>query len=374
MANAFTYSPKLGPKFGMVRRMLLGDVAQWLLLYLCFFCACQALLLGVMLYDQGEGVPGISTTDGELSTKDGSKTQIVLYVAKLLFQLTIDPSTLRMEQAVGGWPGTWESAPTLVGWLEVGFTWSCLLGWTILGHIVLLNLLIAMMGNTYVRVLQKAESEWRLSFCQLVLFQEATSRMFLPPLQAMDRRNRPPNHVRGKLDIRRPNGAKAQIECWFMHVELSTNAGETDDGEMARWDEKQKQAAKRRKQRWAKDEDLADAPLEVKVTAVQKMLVNICKELKELGLRTEPVSHESLPDASRLNSNGRLTLLKPSGDMPQSDDGAAAAVLNGAAELLGRRRTSSVGDYVAATNLRAKEEGELAARRMKRSKEDPLSA
>lgn len=332
MANAFTYSPQLGPKFGMVQRMLLGDVAQWLALYLCFFCACQALLLGVMLYDQGEGVAGISTNDGELSTTDGSKTQIVLYVAKLLFELTINPSTLRLEQAVGGWPGTWESAPSLVGWLEVGFTWSCLLFWTILGNIVLLNLLIAMMGNTYVRVLKKAESEWRLSFCQLVLFQEATSRLLLPPLKAMDRRNRPSNHVRGKLDIHRPNGAKAQVECWFMHVELSTNDGETGESEMALWDERQKQAAK---QRWAKDEkDLTGAPLEVKVTAIQKMLETVCKEL---GIGTEPLFNESLPDASRYNSISRQNSI----GLPPSDTTPAMV---------------------------------LAARRRSRSKEDPFSA
>jgi hypothetical protein len=331
MANAFTYSPQLGPKLLLVQRMLVGDVAQWLALYLCFFCACQALLLGVMLYDQGEGVAGISTNDGELSTTDGSKTQIVLYVAKLLFELTINPSTLRLEQAVGGWPGTWESAPSLIGWLEVGFTWSCLLFWTILGNIVLLNLLIAMMGNTYLRVLKQAESEWRLSFCQLVLFQEATSRLFLPPLKAMDRRNRPSNHVRGKLDIHRANGAMAQVECWFMHVELSTNDGETGESEMALWDERQKQAAK---QRWDEDEqDLTDAPLDVKVTAIQKMLVTVCKEL---GIGTEPVSNESLPDAPRKNSSKDLLR------------GLAPPVTTPAMVLAARRRQRSQDDPLGA--------------------------
>jgi hypothetical protein len=290
MANAFTYSPQLGPKFGMVQRMLLGDVAQWLALYLCFFAACQALLLGVMLYDRGESLADTSTEDGELGPTEGSKTEIVAYVAKLLFEATINPSTLRLEETVA-------QAVEQDTWFEVGFLWCCLLFWTILGNIVLLNLLIAMMGNTYVRVLSAAESQWRLSFCQLVLFQEATSRFFMPPLKAMDRRNRPASHVRGKLNIHRANGAKAQIECWFMHVELSTNDGETGESEMALWDERQKQAAK---QRWDEDEqDLTDAPLEVKVTAMQKMLVSVCKEL---GIGTEPAANESLADASRHNS------------------------------------------------------------------------
>ena len=290
MANAFTYSPQLGPKFGMVQRMLLGDVAQWLARYLCFFCACQALLLGIMLYDRGESLADVSTKDGELGTTEGSKTEIVTYVAKLLFDATINPATLRLEEAVA------QAAEQAI-WFEVGFAWCCLLFWTILGNIVLLNLLIAMMGNTYQRVLSAAESQWRLSFCQLVLFQEATSRFLMPPLKAMDRRNRPASHVRGKLNIHRANGAKAQIECWFMHVELSTNDGETGESEMALWDERQKQAAK---QRWDEDEqDLTDAPLEVKVTAIQKMLVSVCKEL---GIGTEPAANESVADASLYNS------------------------------------------------------------------------
>ena len=82
-----------------------------------------------------------------------------------------------------------------------------------------------------------------------------------------------------------------------MHVELSTNDGETGESEMALWDERQKQAAK---QRWDEDEqDLTDAPLEVKVTAIQKMLVSVCKEL---GIGTEPAANESVADASRYNS------------------------------------------------------------------------
>lgn len=220
MRTFFVISPQLGPKFRMIQRMLLGDVAQWLALYLCFFCACQALLLGVMLYDHPGGVRSVGEVHG------GSEVRTVLYVAKVLFEMTVNPNTLIMEDAIGGWPGIWEPAPTLSGWLEAGFTWACLLLWAVLGNIVLLNLLIAMMGNTYVEVLHKSESEWRLSFCKLVLFQEATPRVFFPPLKSMDRRNRPPNHVRGTLDVLRPTGARAKVECWFLHVELSTAAAE----------------------------------------------------------------------------------------------------------------------------------------------------
>ena len=344
MRTTFTFSPHLGPKFRMVQRMLVGDVAQWLVMYLCFFCACQALLLGVMLYN---GNVQRNSAGQNPAVDDGSQTQIVLYVAKLLFEMTVNPSTLLMEQAVGGWPGSWESTASLSGWLEVGFTWVCLMFWIILGNIVLMNLLIAMMGNTYVEQLQKAESEWRLSFCQLVLFQEATSGFFLPPLKAFDRRNRPQSHVRGKLDIRRPNGAKAQVECWFLHIELSTDAGEADQIEQAAWNEKQREAAK---QRWTQeeDEDLSYAPLEVKITAVidrkllpmQTMLEKLCQVNG-----VEPVSNDPLPDGRRgsfsrmrhrpacLWANASLSKLLSSRSLhqPQTDDGAAVAVLNGAA-------------------------------------------
>ena len=331
MRTAFTFSPHLGPKFRMVQRMLVGDVAQWLALYLCFFCACQALLLGVMLYN------GNVVRNPDI-VHDGSQTQIVLYVAKLLFEMSLNPSTLLLEQSVGGWPGTWDPTPSLSGWLEVGFTWVCLLFWTILGNIVLLNLLIAMMGNTYAEELQKAASEWRLSFCQVVLFQQATSGIFLPPLKAFDRRNRPQNHVRGKLDIRRPSGAKAQVECWFMYVELSTDAGETDQIEKAVWIEKQKEAAK---QRWheVEDQDLTDAPLDVKIGAavdlklrpIQQMLEHLCQAN---GIEPVPVS-----PAQPLHSSP--SRIRPPRHPLRTDDGAAAAVLNGAADLFERRRAAA---------------------------------
>jgi hypothetical protein len=374
MRTAFTFSPHLGPKFRMVQRMLVGDVAQWLALYLCFCCACQALLLGVMLYNGNvERNPAV--------VHDGSQTQIVLYVAKLLFEMSINPSTLLLEQSVGGWPGRWDPTPSLSGWLEVGFTWVCLLFWTILGNIVLLNLLIAMMGNTYVEELQKAASEWRLSFCQVVLFQEATSGIFLPPLKAFNRHNRPENHVRGMLDVRRPNGAKAQVECWFLYVEVSTDAGEAAEIEKKVWREKQKEAAK---QRWheVEDEDLTDAPLDVKIGAavdlklrpMQQMLENLCQIN-----RIEPVLSHAQPLHSSPSHirppRSAISKLVSSRTLPQrvlpirTDDGAAAAVLNGAANLFERRRAAApFGELVGS------EDDSVVAGPSQWSNEDPFSA
>ena len=377
MRTAFTFSPHLGPKFRMVQRMLVGDVAQWLALYLCFFCACQALLLGVMLYNG-------NVVRNPAVVHDGSQTQIVLYVAKLLFEMSINPSTLLLEQSVGGWPGTWDQTPSLSGWLEVGFTWVCLLFWTILGNIVLLNLLIAMMGNTYVEELQKAESEWRLSFCQVVLFQEATSGIYLLPLKAFNRNNRPQNHVRGKLDIRRPNGAKAQVECWFLYVELTSRGSEAAQVEIAAWIEKQNEAAK---QMWHEDEDedLTDAPLEVKIGAaidwklrpMQQMLETLCQ-----ANGVEPVSLSPTPQhisPSRIRPPRRATQAKlvSSRTLPQratpirTDDGAAAAVLNGAADLFERRRAAA--PFGLDESLRS-DDGSAVAGSSQWANEDPLSA
>jgi len=333
--------------------------------------------MGVMLYNG-------NVVRNPAVVHDGSQTQIVLYVAKLLFEMSINPSTLLLEQSVGGWPGTWDQTPSLSGWLEVGFTWVCLLFWTILGNIVLLNLLIAMMGNTYVEELQKAESEWRLSFCQVVLFQEATSGIYLLPLKAFNRNNRPQNHVRGKLDIRRPNGAKAQVECWFLYVELTSRGSEAAQVENAAWIEKQNEAAK---QMWHEDEDedLTDAPLEVKIGAaidwklrpMQQMLETLCQ-----ANGVEPVSLSPTPQhisPSRIRPPRRATQAKlvSSRTLPQratpirTDDGAAAAVLNGAADLFERRRAAA--PFGLDESLRS-DDGSAVAGSSQWANEDPLSA
>jgi len=57
----------------------------------------------------------------------------------------------------------------------------------------------------------------------------------VPPFRAFDTRNRPPHHVRGTLDVLNSTGAKAKVECWFLHVELSVTSGETDSREMSEW-------------------------------------------------------------------------------------------------------------------------------------------
>jgi hypothetical protein len=208
---------------------------------------------------------------------DGSQTQIVLYVAKLLFEMSINPSTLKV----------------------------------------------------------------------------------------FDRRNRPQNHVRGKLDVRRPSGAKVQVECWFMYVELSTDAGETDQIEKAAWNEKQKEAAK---QRWheVEDEDLTDAPLDVKIGAavdlklrpMQQMLGNLCQAN---GIEPVPVS-----PAQPLHSSP--SRIRPPRPPIRTDDGAAAAVLNGAADLFERRRAAApFGELVGPDDSAVAGSSQLAS-------EDPLSA
>ena len=230
---------------------------------------------------------------------------------------------------------------------------------------MLLNLLIAMMGNTYVEELQKAESEWRLSFCQVVLFQEATSGIYLLPLKAFNRNNRPQNHVRGKLDIRRPNGAKAQVECWFLYVELTSRGSEAAQVENAAWIEKQNEAAK---QMWHEDEDedLTDAPLEVKIGAaidwklrpMQQMLENLCQAN---GIEPVPVS-----PAQPLHSSP--SRIRPPRPPIRTDDGAAAAVLNGAADLFERRRAAApFGELVGPDDSAVAGSSQLAS-------EDPLSA
>ena len=242
MRNTFNYSPKLGPLLKMVFRMLGGDVAQWLILYSCFFASFQSLLLGLMLGDGG-GIDAVSLLH------DGSETQTILYAAKVLFRFTVNPDTSYFIDAVGGWPNEWngtgdEESPysgrdlNPTTWFFVGIMWISLLLWILLGSVVLLNLLIAMMGSTYAQLYKKSEAEWRFSFWQLVLTQEATPRCFVPPLRRFDVKNRPPNHVRGNLQIMTTSGAEAEVECWFLTAELDVDQdGEQDP--QARWLEKQ---------------------------------------------------------------------------------------------------------------------------------------
>lgn len=243
MRNTFNYSPQLGPLLKMVFRMLGGDVAQWLILYSCFFASFQSLLLGLMLGDGG-GIDAVQLLH------DGSETQTILYAAKVLFRFTVNPDTSYFIDAVGGWPTDWngtgnEEEPSYSGrdlepmtWFFVGILWISLLLWILLGSVVLLNLLIAMMGNTYSQLYAKSEAEWRFSFWQLVLTQEATPRFFVPPFKCFNVKNRPSNHVRGNLKIMTTTGAEAEVECWFLMVELDVDQDVNDDPQ-AKWLEKQ---------------------------------------------------------------------------------------------------------------------------------------
>lgn len=210
MKASFMYSPTLGPLLKMVMQMLANDVAQWLVLYLCFFSAFQALLLGIMAGIRGEN-----------AFLNHTKLDSQYEVLELLFRHTIGPSTADV-----GW-GDDEVPSNHYEYLFASFLGLSILVWIVLGSLVLLNLLIAMMGNTYAQLYQRAESEWRYAFWQLVLFQEATPSYFLPPFKSMNRRNRPAFHVRGSLNVLSAAGTEAEVECWFLHVELR-NEQETE--------------------------------------------------------------------------------------------------------------------------------------------------
>ena len=77
--------------------------------------------------------------------------------------------------------------------------------WLVLSAVLLMNLLIAMMNNTYNIVLAEAEQKWRLQFLDLVLFQEATPWIF-SPFPCFSRANRPKHHVKGKVAVATAEG------------------------------------------------------------------------------------------------------------------------------------------------------------------------
>ena len=77
--------------------------------------------------------------------------------------------------------------------------------WLVLSAVLLMNLLIAMMNNTYNIVLAEAEQKWRLQFLDLVLFLEATPWIF-SPFPCFSRANRPKHHVKGKVAVATAEG------------------------------------------------------------------------------------------------------------------------------------------------------------------------
>lgn len=106
--------------------------------------------------------------------------------------------------------------------------------WLVLSAVLLMNLLIAMMNNTYNIVLAEAEQKWRLQFLDLVLFQEATPWIF-SPFPCFSRANRPKHHVKGKVAVATAEGEVREVSSWFLTIEAPVD--KEDDARKARKEE-----------------------------------------------------------------------------------------------------------------------------------------
>lgn len=130
LLTSFSFSPTLGPLVLIVLTMLRHDVMPFLIVYFCFFGTFQTALLGFFAgYD----------LDSAKSTSP--YTQFLL-----LIRMTVNPDTSLFYELDGTSWGALFGAQDDVQFVVL--IWATLAGWMLLSHIVLINLLIAMMSNT----------------------------------------------------------------------------------------------------------------------------------------------------------------------------------------------------------------------------------
>jgi len=207
MSDTFKFSEKLGPFVLMVSKMLIDNVSSFILMYICFFCMMLSLLYG--FYRGMEADTDLWET------------------SKVLFRFTINPDNSYFDMLeVDATGERIDSALTIFS----NISQVC---WILLAHVVLLNVLIAMMNKTYVDIHTAQELSWRLQFLQMVLFLEATPWMFTPPSNSVSTKARPEHHIKGRLDVRTTTGEPLSVECYFLQMERCASEKVDEKTELA---------------------------------------------------------------------------------------------------------------------------------------------
>jgi len=219
MKVSFSFNQNLGPMVLTVEEMLKSDMTTFSLIYVAYMHAFGAAMLGMF-----SGIAGV-TADAPAGYD----------IYNRLIRYTINPDLPDQSDRLVHPStaieydfyfnltdtGTWRSETMLYGYFFVEFLWA------IVASVVLLNLLIAMMSNRYNLIMDSAEAEWRLQFCDLVMLQEATPWWLVPlpnamPWATMPHR-RPTTHTRGKLSIIDANENRKEVDCWFLQMNLNAN-------------------------------------------------------------------------------------------------------------------------------------------------------
>jgi len=208
-----------GPLILTVIEMFSRDIIPFLIIYFCFFATVQTSIMGFS------------------GAMHASKDTASVYLQWLtLVRFTINPDTQQFEDLQGT---HWSDATSEDGNMPVVvMIWIAETLWVLLSNIVLLNLLIAMMGNTYGVVLEKSEQMWRLKFNELLLFLEASPKAFIPTWVG-DRRKRPKmSHFEGPITLpKNGNGPPHDTKCWWLQLTIPFKIGPDRDETEQKLDE-----------------------------------------------------------------------------------------------------------------------------------------
>ena len=210
----------LGPMVETVFHMLKGDVFYWLIVFACFlgsFFCCFSIVLSVSdPYVSNERLFSFNQRVFQLLLRNTWNPDEPLQVMGLPTQqilLTADPGTLSAQL---------EPASSLPPWFYI-----LQVLWVLLGAVVMMNLLIAMMGATYSKVMLKAEANWRLQFADLILMGVHTPWFLVPPW--VDKTLRPQTHVKGTVQIISAAGGVEDVETYFLQLEESNRVKTAPD-------------------------------------------------------------------------------------------------------------------------------------------------
>jgi len=142
--NSFAFDQKLGPLYFAIIRMF-GDVGRWLFIFVLFMIGFQLAFMALTIQSGFE--PMDPYPDGSFAIS--------------LFTII----------------GDWRSAIPYLQYSKMGLVMLSI--YALLAQIMLVNLLIAMMGDTYGNVKDNSDKEWKFSRYSLVM--EYNSTTYHPP-------------------------------------------------------------------------------------------------------------------------------------------------------------------------------------------------
>jgi len=239
LLTAFKPSIQLGPLVLTVFEMFSRDIKPFVILYCCFFATVQTSLMGFF--------------GAMRASKD---IESVYTQANYLIEFTISPSTGLFAELQGT---AWEELNSEDGVpAVVAVIWIVEALWLVISNIVLLNLLIAMMGNTYSVVLEESEAMWRLKLNELLLFLEASPSYFIPSFVCQRSARPRSSHFQGKLALPDRLGRPVEQDVWWLQMNIPFSLPPGPDPQEAKLSELQATVESLQTTMEAKFSELAD--------------------------------------------------------------------------------------------------------------------